>query len=375
MENTVFVIRNYRGLEEINYLLSLDDFKKRFVGKETRTDLFSVHDPDEDWKLFIKELKTIGFADWYLSNNDSFVVYLCNNDNLEGFLRGKYNEDPIEMIKNNRNPGESIVDTIEQYTECCVWRLDLEESTPEVVNWAKGLFPALVTSESHGMTFGEAVNELKNDMCFDELKACEDHIAELAAANSKRLTTWNGAKWILPQGPGSWRQIAERLAAYENTELEPDEIEALKRPTVEMLSNTELERAFRIRDHEYMREDAQNILEGHEFPEEKITDDLLDRMVDLFENYESMDDSALTTWNCVLSTILTVDCEDVIRAAYESLKSGHCEELSGIIEQLEEVCQNCHLIYPKKNKLREAIETLKRGMIDDAVAFLGKICG
>ena len=43
-----------------------------------------------------------------------------------------------------------------------------------------------------------------------------------------RLTRWNGKKYVLPQGHGAWREIAERLAAYENTGLEPEEIEALK---------------------------------------------------------------------------------------------------------------------------------------------------
>lgn len=43
-----------------------------------------------------------------------------------------------------------------------------------------------------------------------------------------RLTHWNGKKWILPQGVGSFRQIAERLAAYEDTGLTPDEILHLK---------------------------------------------------------------------------------------------------------------------------------------------------
>lgn len=40
-----------------------------------------------------------------------------------------------------------------------------------------------------------------------------------------RLTSWNGKKWILPQG--RWREIAERLAAYENTGFEPEEITVL----------------------------------------------------------------------------------------------------------------------------------------------------
>jgi hypothetical protein len=46
----------------------------------------------------------------------------------------------------------------------------------------------------------------------------------------ERLTRWNGTKYVLPQGYGQWRIIADRLAAYENTGLSPDEIETLKRP-------------------------------------------------------------------------------------------------------------------------------------------------
>ena len=45
----------------------------------------------------------------------------------------------------------------------------------------------------------------------------------------RRLTKWNGSKYILPQGrtkngESYWRIIADRLAAYENTGLEPDQI-------------------------------------------------------------------------------------------------------------------------------------------------------
>ena len=41
-----------------------------------------------------------------------------------------------------------------------------------------------------------------------------------------RLTRWNGKKWVLPQG--MWREIAERLAAYENTGLEPEQVVELQ---------------------------------------------------------------------------------------------------------------------------------------------------
>lgn len=39
-----------------------------------------------------------------------------------------------------------------------------------------------------------------------------------------RLTTWNGKKYILPQGHGAWRRIADRLAAYENCGLDPEKL-------------------------------------------------------------------------------------------------------------------------------------------------------
>ena len=32
-----------------------------------------------------------------------------------------------------------------------------------------------------------------------------------------RMTKWNGNKYILPQGKGEFRRIADRLAAYEDT--------------------------------------------------------------------------------------------------------------------------------------------------------------
>lgn len=48
-----------------------------------------------------------------------------------------------------------------------------------------------------------------------------------------RLTKWNGQKYILPQGRTAdgqsyWRIIADRLAAYENTGLTPEDIEQMK---------------------------------------------------------------------------------------------------------------------------------------------------
>lgn len=69
------------------------------------------------------------------------------------------------------------------------------------------------------------------DEIYGLLLSEEQKEATIKPAN--RLTHWNGKKWVLPQGRTSdgesyWRIIAERLAAYENTGLEPDEIMILK---------------------------------------------------------------------------------------------------------------------------------------------------
>lgn len=67
---------------------------------------------------------------------------------------------------------------------------------------------------------------------FDE-KILDDALEEVGCGDMIRLTRWNGERWILPQGRTSdgrsyWRLIAERLAAYEDTGLTPEEIENLK---------------------------------------------------------------------------------------------------------------------------------------------------
>lgn len=61
----------------------------------------------------------------------------------------------------------------------------------------------------------------------------QDFYRDVWSYREWRLTKWNGSKWTLPQGRTSdgesyWRLIAERLAAYENTGLTPDEILKLK---------------------------------------------------------------------------------------------------------------------------------------------------
>lgn len=46
----------------------------------------------------------------------------------------------------------------------------------------------------------------------------------------ERLTHWNGKKYVLThgQGFGQTRVFTDKLAEYENTQLEPEEVEELK---------------------------------------------------------------------------------------------------------------------------------------------------
>jgi hypothetical protein len=56
-----------------------------------------------------------------------------------------------------------------------------------------------------------------------------------------RLTRWNGNKWVLPSMErGVLREISERLAAYESTGLEPEEIVYIKAEIIRL--NEELKK-------------------------------------------------------------------------------------------------------------------------------------
>lgn len=60
--------------------------------------------------------------------------------------------------------------------------------------------------------------------------ACMTCLIEIIESEkAERLTIWNGRRWILKQGKASdggsyWRMTTDKLAAYENTGLEPDEV-------------------------------------------------------------------------------------------------------------------------------------------------------
>ena len=56
----------------------------------------------------------------------------------------------------------------------------------------------------------------------------------------KRLTRWNGNRYLLPQGKNdegesNWRIIADRLAGYENAGLTPEGVAWAKHIIMELL--------------------------------------------------------------------------------------------------------------------------------------------
>ena len=112
-----------------------------------------------------------------------------------------------------------------------------------------------------------------------------------------RLTTWNGKKWVLPQGYGTFRKIAERLAAYENIGLEPEEIsqtlEAYKRTgldpeDVEMLK---LSYEWEIRKHKAQKLEEEKPMKAYRFTVKAYRERFMEPTLHETHDYYVMADS------------------------------------------------------------------------------------
>ena len=196
-----------------------------------------------------------------------------------------------------------------------------------------------------------------------------------------RLTKWNGTKFVLPQGHGVWRQIAERLAAYEETGLEPEEIIALKvrsSPKAEDLSPEELERAFRIRDWEYMKMDARTHIEQYvdagTIFDEDITDDVLDDLVSEFEHDQDCESPENATWGVVVQEYvrdkLTPNAEDIrlIQNAYNILIEDGEVNLDEYFVPVLERKKELHFY----KLVQQAYDALKDHDVEEATGVLGE---
>lgn len=196
----------------------------------------------------------------------------------------------------------------------------------------------------------------------------------------ERLTKWNGKKYVLPQGHGMWRLIAETLAAYENLG-SAEEIKAKleRKPTAEDLSESELEKAFRIQEHNYLRMDASYHVEGYidngRVREEDITDDVLEEIVTRFEHDQSCECSENAVWENVIEDYikehLTPSPEDVylMQSAYHILVEDGEVDLDKYFKPV--LAKNKNLWFYQQAK--KAYDGLQAHDIDEATGFLGEI--
>lgn len=323
-----FVVRNYQGLCEINYLFNSKDLRK-FIHPRNSS----------EWDGFVKSLVAKGEVDWSFAANDTLIVYAIIPGYLEKFLMGKFNTDPIEMVTYNRNPEESVVDTIQRYIEVCSYCLKVSDSSPDVVAQASKSFPELVNDETHKTSFQEVYEALKTSLNYDERMACERFIS-----------------------------------GY---------------PKAEDLSPEELERAFRIQDHRYMCEDARRFFDeeaeyGNVHPED-ITDEVIDAAIADFESECSMDACEYDTWTNVVRDLvrdhLTPPKEDVekMRVAYDTLVNGNTSKtcLDELFLPVVENGKNYMLNDTRDLRfyrlVKQAYEALNSHDVDGATGFLGEI--
>ncbi len=170
------VVRNYQGLYEMNYLMTIDDFKKEFVSVEPRTDFFSTHSPEEDWKNFIKELEKTGQADWALANNDTMIVYKVDKDNIVSFLSGDFNEDVIEVVMNNLDCND-VVGSISRYAGWS-WTLNTDKSSEEALEWVSKICPYEYSNSFgiHRYSFNNIFEAIKGLLNKSQINECKKHL-------------------------------------------------------------------------------------------------------------------------------------------------------------------------------------------------------
>lgn len=172
----LMVVRNYCGVKEINYLLTLEDFKSMFCTKECENTFFSSHDLEKDWSDFLRTLATKKSAEWALANNDTLFVTIPQTDeDVESFLLGNYNEDITEVIFNNL--GESLIETIERYADW-YWHFVLEDSSKSVVEMVSKKYPHLLTDEEHSKSVKEYVLECLPDLTGDHFDEANAYLSE-----------------------------------------------------------------------------------------------------------------------------------------------------------------------------------------------------
>jgi hypothetical protein len=125
MDKIIAITRNWRGINEINYLMNPEDFKK-FI--ECEDDVAFEN---------IMELLKEGPVEHSFWANDTISAYLVNDDKeIKAFLEGKNNDDISEVFFNNY---DKELSPLENYLEYSDWyyHFDKENSSEEIVDYIR----------------------------------------------------------------------------------------------------------------------------------------------------------------------------------------------------------------------------------------------
>ena len=143
------------------------------------------------------------------------------------------------------------------------------------------------------------------------------------------------------------------------------------------LTPDELERAFRIRERDYFREDARNHLvpyiETGDILEQSVSDETIDKLVDLFCDAQDFNIPENNTWNQVIEEYFESQRE-LIYHAYQSLLQY--DKNSFIINSTKAGLVDIINLFGADvfdGKLKLALEALDNEDVDEAIGFLGEI--
>lgn len=135
----LLVTRNYRGTNEINYLLTLEDFKKKFVNEDAVHTFFSSGNLEKDWVEFTNALDADGEAEWAVWNNDTWFCKRASSlGDIKRFLEGEYNDSASDMVTRNMTSEDELEQLIETYQDW-YWEFDPEESSPSIIKDLKSI--------------------------------------------------------------------------------------------------------------------------------------------------------------------------------------------------------------------------------------------
>ena len=126
----ILVIRNHRGLNETNHVLTLDDFFRMFNGGQTSEDMVLKLDAALAASGTKEKSESVEI---YLRPNDTIMFWRCRSrDELMKFLRGVWNDDATDMVLRNVSDAETLADTIKEYQD---WYWEIGECSSDILKY------------------------------------------------------------------------------------------------------------------------------------------------------------------------------------------------------------------------------------------------